>query len=109
MARLIAFLVNKGIKVAISTHSDYFIREINSLIMLNNDFNNKKKILGEFNYTSRDRLTIDQVAAYCFENGNATRMPIDSRYGIQVDTFDNVINTMNESFASIQFQLDDEL
>ncbi len=109
MARLIAFLVNKGIKVAISTHSDYFIREINSLIMLNNDFNNKKKILGEFNYTSRDRLTIDQVAAYCFENGNATRMPIDSRYGIQVDTFDDVINTMNESFASIQFQLDDGL
>lgn len=41
MARLIVYLVNNGIKVAVSTHSDYFIKEINSLIMLKNSFEEK--------------------------------------------------------------------
>ena len=34
MARLLARLVNAGLKVLITTHSDYLIKEINNLIML---------------------------------------------------------------------------
>lgn len=33
LARIFAVLVNKGLKVVISTHSDYIIREFNNLIM----------------------------------------------------------------------------
>ena len=108
MARLIVFLVNKGIKVALSTHSDYFIREINSLIMLNNEFTGKKKIQNQFEYEQRDKLSIDQVSAYCFESGCAINMPLDKHNGIQVDNFDDVINSMNEAYSLIQFQLEDE-
>lgn len=108
MARLIVFLVNKGIKVALSTHSDYFIREVNSLIMLNNEFTGKKKIQNQFEYEQRDKLSIDQVSAYCFESGGAINMPLDKHNGIQVDTFDDVINSMNEAYSLIQFQLEDE-
>ena len=35
MARLLAMCVNAGVKVLVTTHSDYFIQEINNLIMLN--------------------------------------------------------------------------
>jgi len=108
MARLIVFLVNKGIKVALSTHSDYFIREINSLIMLNNDFPEKKKILNDFKYDNRDKLSIENVGAYCFEEGKAVEMPIDNINGIQVDTFDGVINLMNTASSVIQFLLEDQ-
>lgn len=108
MARLIVFLVNKGIKVALSTHSDYFIREINSLIMLNNDFPEKKKILNDFKYDNRDKLSIENVGAYCFEEGKAVEMPIDNINGIQVDTFDGVINSMNTASSVIQFLLEDQ-
>lgn len=108
MARLIVFLVNKGIKVALSTHSDYFIREINSLIMLNNDFTEKKKILNDFKYDNRDKLSIENVNAYCFEEGKAVEMPIDNINGIQVDTFDGVINSMNTASSVIQFLLEDQ-
>ena len=38
MARLIAACINAGIKVFVTTHSDYFVKEINNLIMLSNDF-----------------------------------------------------------------------
>jgi len=108
MARLIVFLVNKGIKVALSTHSDYFIREINSLIMLNNDFPEKKKILNDFKYDNRDKLSIENVGAYCFEEGKAVEMPINNVNGIQVDTFDGVINLMNTASSVIQFLLEDQ-
>ena len=35
MGRLIALLVNAGIKVFITTHSDYIVRELSNCIMLN--------------------------------------------------------------------------
>ena len=34
IARLLAKLVNYGIKVFITTHSDYIVKELNTLIML---------------------------------------------------------------------------
>ena len=37
IARLLARLVNLGIKVFITTHSSYIIKELNTLIMLNRD------------------------------------------------------------------------
>ena len=37
VARLFARLVNLGIKVFITTHSDYIVKELNTLIMLNHD------------------------------------------------------------------------
>ncbi|MFN9556542.1 MAG: AAA family ATPase, partial [Dolichospermum sp.] len=37
VARLFARLVNVGIKVFITTHSDYIVKELNTLIMLNHD------------------------------------------------------------------------
>ena len=35
LARIFAVLVNKGLKVVVSTHSDYIVREFNNLIMAN--------------------------------------------------------------------------
>ncbi len=44
MAGLLAKLSNAGVKVLVTTHSDYFIREINNRIMLSNDFKGRKNI-----------------------------------------------------------------
>lgn len=35
LARIFAVLVNKGLKVVVSTHSDYIVREFNNMIMAN--------------------------------------------------------------------------
>ena len=37
IARVLAMLVNAGLNVVVSTHSDYIVRELNSLIMLSGD------------------------------------------------------------------------
>ena len=44
IARLFASLVNSGIKVFITTHSDYIVKELNTLIMLNHDKPHLKRI-----------------------------------------------------------------
>ena len=44
MARLLVRCVNSGLKVLITTHSDYLIKEFNNLIMLNQDFSGNRKV-----------------------------------------------------------------
>lgn len=102
IARIIAKLVNKGLNVIISTHSDYFIREINSLIMLN--FEGDKKIqtelLKKFDIQEDSLLSKDKVGAYVFKNNSLEEMDINYE-GIIATTFDEEINLLNESSDEI--------
>jgi len=107
MARLIVFLVNRGVKVAVSTHSDYFIKEINSLIMLKNDFEQKNEILNKYGFNHFDSISADDIVAYHFNNGGAEEMPIEQRSGIQADTFDDVSNVLNDAYNDIYWAIND--
>ncbi|MCT9176576.1 AAA family ATPase [Acinetobacter baumannii] len=107
MARLIVFLVNKGLKIAVSTHSDYFIKEINSLIMLSNEFERKDDILQKYGYTSFDSLDPSQVIAYHFDSGFAEEMLVDPKSGIEAKTFDDVTNSMNHAYMDIHWHLNE--
>ena len=49
-ARLVARMVNAGIKVFITTHSDYLIKEINTLIMLNQRTEHTKRVQQQYGY-----------------------------------------------------------
>ncbi|TOQ30349.1 AAA family ATPase, partial [Vibrio parahaemolyticus] len=52
MAKVIARIANSGIKVLITTHSDYLIREINNFIMLSQNFDEKEQIMNEYNLSA---------------------------------------------------------
>ena len=58
MARLIARCVNAGIKILITTHSDYIIKELNNLIMLSHDFEGKDSFLKQHKKTLYKRRRI---------------------------------------------------
>jgi AAA15 family ATPase/GTPase len=109
VARLFARLVNLGIKVFITTHSDYIIKELNTLIMLNHDKPHLQRIaLGE-GYKTRELLSANQVKVYIAENAmlkidggqrktrcqTLTPADIDPELGIEVRSFDKTIETMN--------------
>ena len=49
-ARLLAQLVNFGMTILITTHSDYLIKEINNLIMLNGSFEDKEEVMKQHGY-----------------------------------------------------------
>lgn len=118
-ARLLAKLVNCGIQVFITTHSDYIVKELNTLLM----FNHRKKIdrasalMAKFGYKTNELLSTSQVGMYISKqdylllHGNQrktktqTLIPaiINSDYGIEAISFDDTINEMNRIQESLMF------
>ena len=110
IARLFARLVNVGVKVFITTHSDYIVKELNTLIMLNGDKPHLKRIAEENGYRDAELLRADQVKVYMaqealmpLEEGQKRRRrgytlvaaEIDPELGIEAPSFDETINDMN--------------
>ncbi len=67
-AQLLARLVNAGLNVFITTHSDYIVREINSLILLKGLDNNGDTLYKEHGYSHNDLLDVQTVSLYTIES-----------------------------------------
>ena len=94
LARLLARCVRAGLKVLITTHSDYFIKEINNLVMLSRPFKNKAAVIKKLKYSTDDFLDSDSVRAYVAEDNSLTRCDVD-RFGIDMPVFDETIDRIN--------------
>lgn len=109
MARILARLVNLGIRVFVTTHSDYLIKELNTLIMLNQEQNYLKQIAKAEGYVPEELLSVDRLKVYIAELASIkldggqrktrcqTLIPADisPELGIEVKSFDSAIATMN--------------
>lgn len=109
VARLLARLVNIGIKVFITTHSDYIIKEINTLIMLNQGGERLQALAEREHYGASELLAPEKVRVYIAEEAlikpdgaikrgrYPTLIPadIDGKYGIEARSFDKTIEDMN--------------
>ena len=93
-ARLLARLVKAGVRVLITTHSDYIVKEVNNLIMLSRSFDDKNKLIKRLKYDKQDFIDPDQVRAYVAEKGTLTPCVID-QFGIDFPVFDETINDIN--------------
>ncbi|MDB9434156.1 AAA family ATPase [Microcystis aeruginosa] len=115
IAKLFARLINIGIKVFITTHSDYIIKEINTLIMLNHDKPHLKQIAAEEGYRQEELLSANQVKVYIAEKAlkmlkgqkrktkfnTLTPAKIDHEMGIEARSFDTTIENMNRIQTAI--------
>ena len=107
MARLIAACINAGIKVFVTTHSDYFVKEINNLIMLSNDFQDREAFLHRHrkHYSKDDFLKPESVSAYICEKGTLSPCAIDER-GIQMESFDDTIDEINKISNELSLRIE---
>ncbi len=94
LAKLIADCVNNGLKVMLTTHSDTLVLELNNLIMLNSDFDNKEDFMGKHKYQQNHIIDPTKVSAYITEKGGVTECNID-KYGMEVDSMDKAIDALN--------------
>jgi len=108
MARLLAFCANAGLKVLITTHSDYIIREINNLIMLHNNFKGKSKFLAKHkkDYTEKDHLDPESVKAYVCEKGSLTQCAVSEEGIAGMTVFDNTIDSINRVSSELYLYRD---
>lgn len=109
IARLFARLVNLGVKVFLTTHSDYIVKELNTLMMLNHDKPYLKDIAQQEGYKQHELLSAKQVKVYIAKDelikldGNKKRTrcqtlvaaKVDPQWGIDAPSFDETIETMN--------------
>lgn len=110
IARLFARLANVGVKVFVTTHSDYIIKELNTLMMLNQDNPRLKKVAEANGYQESELITAEQVKVYVAEKAllpletgqkrrrrghTLTPAKIHPTYGIEVPSFDETIEDMN--------------
>jgi AAA15 family ATPase/GTPase len=117
VARLFAWLVNIGIKVFITTHSDYIIKELNTLIMLNHDRPYLKRIMDEEGYKVEEVISANKVKVYIAEEApikldgglrkrqhlTLVAADIDPELGIEARSFDKTIDDMNRIQEAILF------
>ncbi len=105
MARAIAHLVNSGVRVLITTHSDYLVGQINNLIRLSQA--SKKKLAAE-GYVGEDCLKADDVGAYHFSIEGAgdgsvvCELAVSAEQGISEDAFVEVVKSLYEETLALQ-------
>lgn len=109
VARLFARLINAGVKVFITTHSDYIIKELNTLIMLRQDDPRLRALARAESYHEDELLQADKVKVYIAEEDlilpdgasrrsrhlTLTPADIDPALGIEARSFDKTIDDMN--------------
>ena len=105
MARGIVRLVNAGVKVIITTHSDYFIGQLNNLLQVSRASPQKRKRDG---FEVADCLKAEDVSAYHFQPDEAAEgsrvipLPITPGFGIDAPDFAEVSEALYEETISLQ-------
>lgn len=118
LARLLARLVNAGVKVFITTHSDYLVKEFNTLIMLHQGTEHARNIQSEYEYEDAELIDPERVRLYMTgtelraakqPGKRATRINVLKKAniypdrGIEVSTFDETIEIMNDIQSKILY------
>jgi len=106
IARLLARLVNAGLNIVISTHSDYIVREFNSLIMLSQE--QGEKLRKKHKYDRDEILKPEQVGAYLYDDQTIIPFEITPEDGIYATTFDDVISDINATNDDIYYSLQEQ-
>ena len=98
MARLLAMMAQAGIDIFINTHSDYIIREFNTLIHLNNP--KLKRLQVSEGYLDQELLSAPHIKVYVSKWKTSgfllENVPVSQENGITIDTLDEVIDKMNQ-------------
>lgn len=102
MARLLARLVNKGINVFITTHSDYILKEINNLLLLANPFPNREAVMQKYGYTEDDVLKNGSTGVYVMRDHKAELVKI-TESGMELSVFDEIIINQNDAADEIYY------
>ena len=89
LARAISQMVNAGLHVLVTTHSDYFLQQLSNCIRMSS----KPSAARKLGYTKKDQLPSESVGAYLFSfrknrpGAKIKELPISKNEGIPEDAF----------------------
>ena len=110
LARFLVLLMKRrGVGVAISTHSDLIVREINTLIAFGRDVQMFSKIMRTHGYSDDEFLSSDEVACAIVENAAIEVKSNIGGRGFSITSFDEThdkINLIQDDIMSLWEQKD---
>ena len=99
MAATLARLVRAGVRVLVTTHSDFMLQEIGNLI--------REGELGEKTGEPASWLKQEEVGAWLFQkNGKVKEIEFDRIKGIEPMEYEDVAEALYNRWADLQYQLD---
>ena len=105
VARAIAMMVNTGVRVLVTTHSDLFLNQVNNLVQASQLPSSRFLGMG---YNAAAVLNPSDVAAYVFRpSPNGTQvspLPVDSDQGISTESFDSVHRALYDEAIKMEHQ-----
>jgi len=113
LARLLVQLAKAKIDVFITTHSDYIVREINTLVALNQKTERTKKIANDYGYGENECIKPDDVALYYIkkpeemkpEDDNAfERIVLNGDFSVEIPPFDDSIREMGNLQSELSWE-----
>ncbi len=107
LARLLAKTARAGVRVLVTTHSDYFVKEINNLIMASH-FGPESPVVRKQGYEGQARLPASSVRAYMTREGVLERCAVDE-YGIDVPIFEEAIRKIDRRSRGLAAELYESL
>ncbi len=107
MARVLIRLMNKGMPVIVTTHSDIILQHINNMIKAE-QMHQKDLFFKETGYEKEDLISKGQVAVYQFEEQKSgktrlTKLPCGDD-GFEAMTFYNTLKKLNEQIDLIEHE-----
>lgn len=103
VARAIAMLVNAGVRVLVTTHSDIFLAQINNLVQASDLAPRKRLRMG---YKAAEVLAPKDVSAYVFQPSDGgthvAPLPADQDYGISTESFDKVHRALYDEVIKME-------
>ena len=100
LARIFGKLINRGVRLLISTHSDYIIREINNLVSISSDKLSVKTKAIELGYNLDSAINPNDLGFYYFDF--TTKTKVDPRgleifnNGFEIPSIDQAIDIQNQ-------------
>lgn len=97
LARLFAMLVKAGIKVFITTHSDYIVREINALIRIGALEDTARRYVSDrYGYHDGEKLSPEEVKFFVLKDGITEEVGFDAEsVSFGISSFDDTIEKFN--------------
>ena len=116
IARLFALLSNLGVRIFITTHSDYIVREINNLVMMRGGRDDvQRRICSKYGYTPEEFIDAQDVEV-CWARVDEQKskksakkwsvlesMKVLQSSGVDAKFFNDTIDEMNEIQTELEF------
>ena len=112
LMRIFSMLSKKGLRMIISTHSDYMIREVNNLIMAGSVYTHDPLFIEGMGYSEHMLLKKNEVTVKYFNHSKSKKLidVIDINVeddGFAIESIDHTINNQNQITETLFDRLQD--